>query len=100
MISLDDLTNLDPKNIGNWPIIIKTLLILVLCAATLFAGYWFDTQNQIGELFKVQYKEKDLKESFKTKQLQAATLPKLKEQLERAQPPRVVILGSAEEEKK
>lgn len=81
-MNLDDFNNLDPQNIGNWPIVIKAVLICVLCAATLFAGYWFDTQHQILELLATQTKEEMLKKDFKEKQQSAATLPKLTEQLE------------------
>ncbi len=35
--------DLDPNNIGNWPGPMKGVVILVLCAALLCAGYWFDT---------------------------------------------------------
>lgn len=77
----DDFKNLDPQNFGNWPIPIKGLIILVLCLAALFAGYWFDTQNQLVRLGSVQAKEEELKKEFKKKQWKAATLPKLREQL-------------------
>lgn len=80
-MKLDDLSNLDPANFGNWPIPIKAVIIVVLCAAALFAGYWFDTQNQIADLAQIQAKEEELKKTFKVKQLKAATLPKLEEQL-------------------
>jgi len=53
----------------------------VLCIAALFAGYWFDTQNQMAELAKVKQEEETFKKTFKTKQLKAASLPKLEEQL-------------------
>jgi type IV pilus assembly protein PilO len=84
-MNMEDFNNLDPKNIGNWPIPVKALIILVLCAAALFAGYWFDTQTQLAELDKVKAKEGELKKEFKKKQLEAATLDKLKEQLAQIQ---------------
>lgn len=80
-MKLEDFNNLDPKNFGNWPIPIKGLIILVLCVAALFAGYWFDTQNQLLRLETVQRKEEEFKKEFKKKQWKAATLPKLREQL-------------------
>ncbi|OQY54779.1 MAG: pilus assembly protein PilO [Candidatus Parabeggiatoa sp. nov. 2] len=84
-MNMEDFSNLDPKNFGNWPIPVKALIILVLCAGALFAGYWFDTQIQIAELGDVKAKEGELKKEFKTKQLKAATLDKLKEQLAQIQ---------------
>jgi len=77
----EDFSNLDPQNFGNWPIPVKGVIIIVLCAVALFAGYWFDTQNQIADLAKVQTEENKLKKDFKKNQREAATLPKLKEQL-------------------
>lgn len=76
-----NINNLDPKNLGNWPIPIKALIMMVFFAAALFAGYWFDTQKQFAELAKIQQEENKLKNKFEKKQKEAATLTKLKEQL-------------------
>lgn len=81
-MNLEDFNNLDPQNFGNWPIPIKALIIIVLCVLALAAGYYFDTQHQIANLSKIKSKEGELKKEFKDKQWKAATLPKLKEQLE------------------
>ena len=78
---IEDIQHLDPQNWGNWPIPIKTMIIIVLCIVALVAGYWFDTQIQIEELNQIEQEEAKLVEDFKKKHLQAATLPKLKEQL-------------------
>jgi type IV pilus assembly protein PilO len=80
-MKIEEFSNLDPKNFGNWPIPVKGVIILVLCAITLFAGYWLDTQNQLVKLAKSQRQENELKKKFESKQWKAATLPKLKEQL-------------------
>jgi type IV pilus assembly protein PilO len=80
-MNMEDFNNLDPQNFGNWPIPVKTLIIIVLCIAALFAGYWFDTQNQIAQLTKEQKEEKNLRKNFKKVQREAATLPLLEKQL-------------------
>ncbi|MCK5523675.1 MAG: type 4a pilus biogenesis protein PilO [Thiomargarita sp.] len=80
-MKMEDFNNLDPQNFGNWPIPVKMVIIIVLCIAALFAGYWFDTQHQIIDLTKVKSEEKDLKKTFKKKQREAATLPQREEQL-------------------
>lgn len=80
-MKMEELSSLDPKNIGNWPIPVKAVIIIVLCVAALFAGYWFDTQHQITSLANLQAKEIELKKTFEKKQKTAATLPKLIEQL-------------------
>lgn len=73
--------DLDPNNIGNWPGPLKGIVILVLCAAVLGAGYWFDTKDQLVRLDSAQEKEIDLKKTFEFKQRKAANLEPLKEQL-------------------
>ena len=74
--------DLDPNNIGNWPGAIKAIVILLLCAAVLGAGYWFDTRTQLTRLSDAQEKEIGLKETFEIKQRKAANLEPLKEQLQ------------------
>ena len=80
-MKFEDFNNLDPQNLGNWPIPVKAVIIALICAAALGAGYYFDTQSQLVTLDETISKEETLKDDFKTKQWQAAALPKLKEQL-------------------
>jgi type IV pilus assembly protein PilO len=80
-MNLNDLRNLDPNNIGSWPGLIRAVVLLVLCAAVLGAGYYFFVQDQIVSLEKVQQEEDKLKKTFETKQRKAANLEPLKQQL-------------------
>jgi type IV pilus assembly protein PilO len=73
--------DLDPNNIGNWPGPLKGVVILILCAALLGAGYWFDTKDQLVKLETSQKKEVELKRVFEIKQRKAANLEPLREQL-------------------
>lgn len=73
--------DLDPNNIGNWPGPLKGVVILILCAALLGAGYWFDTKDQLVMLETSQKKETELKRVFEIKQRKAANLEPLREQL-------------------
>lgn len=73
--------DLDPNNIGNWPGPIKGIVILILCAALLGAGYWFDTKDQLVALESAQEKETELKRIFEIKQRKSANLEALREQL-------------------
>ena len=73
--------DLDPNNIGNWPGPIKGIVILILCAALLGAGYWFDTKEQLVVLESAQEKETELKRILEIKQRKAANLEPLREQL-------------------
>lgn len=78
---LRNLSNLDPNNIGNWPTPVKTVIVILLCVATLAGGYWFDTKNQIENLEQARKKETELRSSFEVKQRRAANLESLKQQL-------------------
>lgn len=80
-MNMAELRSLDPANIGSWPAPIKALIILLLCAAVLGAGYYFDTQNQLTALEKSEASELDLRKKFENKQRQAASLEPLKRQL-------------------
>lgn len=73
--------DLDPNNIGNWPGPLKGIVILILCAAVLGAGYWFDTKDQLVLLETAQKKEIELKRVFEIKQRKTANLEPLREQL-------------------
>lgn len=73
--------NLDPDNIGNWPILVRSLIILLVCAAVLGAGYYFDTQHQMVALERVQAQESRLKRDFEQKQAKAANLEAYKIQM-------------------
>ena len=69
-----DINELDFSNAGNWPLAIKFVAILAVCGAVGFAGYWFDTKDQLSTLDKAKAKEIELKKEFETKQTVAANL--------------------------
>lgn len=77
---LNDL-NLDPNNIGSWPVAARAIVILLLCAALLFAGYYLDTSDQLLELETAENKENTLKKEFETKQAKAINLEAYKAQM-------------------
>ena len=81
-MTLNDLRNLDPNNIGGWPGLVKGIVILLICAAVLGAGYHFFVQEQMAALEQVQAKEQELKDVFEAKQRKAANLEPLKRQLQ------------------
>ena len=83
-MNLSDLNNisLDFNNIGSWPAVAKVIVILLLCAAILFAGYYLDTSNQLEELEKAQRKEETLKQEFERKQAKAVNLDAYREQMQ------------------
>jgi len=81
---LNDL-NLDPNNIGSWPLAARVIVILLLCIAILFAGYYLDTSDQLIELDTAEKKEASLKQDFEKKQAKAANLAAYKEQMQEMQ---------------
>jgi type IV pilus assembly protein PilO len=81
LADLKDINNLDPNNIGSWPVAARAIVIVLLCIALLFAGYYLDTSNQLLELETAQNKEVSLKQEFETKQAKAINLEAYKEQM-------------------
>ncbi len=77
-----ELRNLDIKKIAHasWPI--RSGAILLVCAALAYAGYHFDTKNQLTELKKNQASEATLRMTFEEKQEKSANLELYKEQLD------------------
>jgi len=80
-MNLDDLKKLNPKDIGSWPIIPKALALCGLFLLILFAGYWFDWQNQLADLDIAKGKESELRETFISKKKQAVNLDTYRRQL-------------------
>ena len=81
-MTLDDLNNLDFQNIGSWPVAAKVAAVALICAAVLFAGYWFDTKDQLVVLDQSRATESELKLKFEAKQAVAANLNAYRKQME------------------
>jgi len=77
----DQFKNLDPDNIGNWPVLVRSLIVIAVIAVVLAAGYYFDTQKQIESLTRAESQEKTLKSNFERKQAKAANLDAYKAQM-------------------
>lgn len=80
-MTLDDLNNLNIKDIANWPILPKALAMLAVFVGILFAGYWFEWSAQLAELDAAQQNEVTLRETFLNKKKQAINLDTYKRQL-------------------
>lgn len=77
----DQFSNLDPENIGNWPVLVRSIIILFVCAGALGGGYYFDTQYQQEEFERVVAEENVLWTTFESKQVKAANLEEYKAQM-------------------
>lgn len=81
-MKMSDLRNLSFDNIGTWPIPIKVVFTLVVCSVILGLAYWQDISPLQVSLQSVEAKEKELRETFDSKQRKAANLEALKQQME------------------
>ena len=80
-MTLDDLRRLNPRDIGSWPALPKLGALFILLLLFVFAGYWFDWQNQLDDLTRDRTKEQDLRTSFLDKKKQAVNLDAYRKQL-------------------
>jgi type IV pilus assembly protein PilO len=81
-MNLSQLKDLDFSNVGEWPMPLKAVVILLLCGALGFAVYYFDTSAQLERLGAEEGKELQLRKSFEDKQAKAANLDAYEQQLE------------------
>jgi type IV pilus assembly protein PilO len=80
-MTLDDLRRLNPRDIGSWPALPKLGALFIMLLVLVFAGYWFDWQNQLDELARDRAKEQDLRTAFLDKKKQAVNLEAYRKQL-------------------
>jgi type IV pilus assembly protein PilO len=80
-MTLDELRRLDPREIGNWPVMPKVGALVIVLALLLFAGYWFDWSNQWDQLNAARNKEAELRNQFLDKKRQAINLEAYRKQL-------------------
>ena len=77
-----DINDLDFSNIANWPLAARVIAILLIAAAVLGLGYWFDIKDQQLRLEQAERKELELKSEFENKARKAANLEAYEQQLE------------------
>jgi type IV pilus assembly protein PilO len=75
-----DFGNLDPKNIGAWPTIVKAMLMLLVLIVILVLGYNFFVTEKITNLERAETKEIDLRKEYEDKAAQAANLEAYRQQ--------------------
>lgn len=80
-MNMQELNELDFSNIGDWPGIVKAVLIIILCGGGGAAWYFLDIEDQYKELARVEAVEQDLRQDFETKQAKAANLDAYRAQL-------------------
>jgi len=81
-MKMSDLNNLTLDNLGSWPLPVKIVGAILVFAAIVGAGWYYDIKDLRVNLDKVRAEEANLKLAFEAKQKKAANLPALKQQLE------------------
>ena len=76
-----DLSDLDMENIGSWPLALKVIVLALLYAAILVAGFYFHVDDLNKRLCAVEQEEQTLRQDFEQKAFEAANLEAYKAQL-------------------
>ena len=77
----DDFRNLNPKDVGAWPVVPRVATLLGLFTVILVVGWWFLWSDQLDALTTRQQDELKLKEEYVAKKTQAANLDLYTQQL-------------------
>lgn len=80
-MKMQELNELDLSNVGDWPVIVKLILIIILCALVGVGWYFLDIEEQYLTLERTEKVETDLRLDFETKQAKAANLDAYRQQL-------------------
>lgn len=80
-MNLEELQNLDPQNIGTWPLSIRIVLIVTICTLVGYGTWHFDVRGQIVAIEEIKAEEVELKKNLESKQKKAVNLQALKDQL-------------------
>ena len=80
-MTLDDLKNLNPKDIGGWPAVPKVAALVAMLVIVIFVAYWADWSEQLSRLEVVRQQEAQLREAFLAKKKQAINLDTYRQQL-------------------
>lgn len=80
-MTLDELNDLDLSDIGEFPLVIKLIIVLLLSGGLLVGLYYYDIEKQFKRLEKEVKVEESLRQEFETKQAKAVNLESYKKQL-------------------
>ncbi len=80
-MTLDELNDLDLSDIGEFPLVIKLIIVLILSVGLVVGLYYYDIEKQFKRLEKEVKVETSLRQEFETKQAKAVNLESYKKQL-------------------
>ena len=66
---IDDFRNLNPNDVGAWPVVPRAAVLLGLFVAILLAGWWFVWSDQINALDERRQEETRLRDEFVGKKI-------------------------------
>ena len=82
MSVLDDLRNLDPNDVGRWPLAFRIAAIILVFVLVTAAGVWFTiVKDKQLTLDREVAREQELKSTFENKQRKAANFQEYADQL-------------------
>ena len=73
--------NWNPNAAGTWPLPVKAAIMLIVCAAVVGGGIYYDTFDQLKSLANAEQTEQTLKLDFEVKQKKVAKFQDYKDQL-------------------
>lgn len=85
-------SDIDIREAGEWPLAGKMVLVVLVFAAVIGAGYYFFTNDQLEELDRVTRHEQQLRQEFIEKQRVAANLESFRQQLKQMEADLEVML--------
>jgi type IV pilus assembly protein PilO len=81
-MDLSELNRLDLDHVGEWPIAIKAVAILLAALALCGAVYYLDTRDQLSRLERAESTERTLRASFENKQSRTGALDEYRGQIQ------------------
>jgi len=78
---IEEINQLNTKDPGSWPLVIKASALAILLVAIVIAGYFLDWQEQWESLDQAKVEEVKLKETYLVKKKDAVNLDILRQQL-------------------
>lgn len=70
-MTLDDIRRLNFREVGNWPLLPRVLVLFAIFLVIVALGAWFDWKDRYEELDKAEQEETRLKEQYATKKAKA-----------------------------
>ncbi|AOY00616.1 type 4a pilus biogenesis protein PilO [Jeongeupia sp. USM3] len=80
-MTLDEIRNLDPKNVGDWPVGAQLGLLAIVFAVVIGVGYLYVWSDQMQVLDEGRAREEQLKTEFLDKKKKAVNLEAYRQQL-------------------